>query len=259
MLTAGKLSPLVLERAVLSHLRELATAPSCIEAYENVVVPASQGEDAAVLRLSKIIPDSSDNLIVVGADPITGANDPELAGSLAVFVNGNDVLVQGGMPEWMTLTLLVPVGTEEDTLARVVLGVVRAAKVLGMVVVGGHTEVTDAVNKIVVAGTMLGSLHPKLEGRPVLTGGLRLGDSVLLTKSAALEGTAILLTDRRDYLLAEKVFFKALWIWRKSLLLIHLTKFRYMLRCGPCCLQLDRTCLQCMIPPKVALQMRSMK
>merc|ERR1712150_11684 len=115
---------------------------------------ASVGEDAAVLRVPQM--DGRDALVVVGADPITGADDPEMAGALAVYINANDVMVQGGSPQWMTLTLLVPVGTSEATLSSVISGVCKAARHLGLVVVGGHTEVTDAVQKVIVSGTLLG-------------------------------------------------------------------------------------------------------
>lgn len=206
MLAEGKVPPEVLERAVLSQLRKLTTLSSCAEVSQKLVVGAGQGEDAAVLRLSQRIPDSSDNLIVVGSDPITGAGAPRMVGALAVYVNANDVLVQGGVPGWMTLTLLVPLGTTEKDLTEVVAGAVEAAAVLGLVIVGGHTEVTDSVRKIIASGTLLGPLHPKLEGRPVRTGGLRIGDSLLLTKSAALEGTYILLSDREEYLVGQGVF-----------------------------------------------------
>lgn len=129
-----------------------------------------------------------------------------MAGALAVYVNSNDVLVQGGVPKWMTLTLLVPVGTPESHLGDVVAGVCEAAERIGLVVVGGHTEVTESVQKTVVCGTMLGSLHPNLRGRQVPTGGMRAGDVLLLTKSAALEGTGIILNDRGAELCRRGVF-----------------------------------------------------
>jgi hydrogenase maturation factor len=60
-------------------------------------------------------------------------------------------------------------------------------------VTGGHTEVTDAVTRPVVAGDMQGVL---VAPRVVTAGGARPGDVVVLTKGAAIEGTAILAHER---------------------------------------------------------------
>lgn len=195
MNTPGKLPPAVLERLVLAPLRRLTSQSSCSDSARAVSLGAAAGEDAAVLRVGATAP-GADAFVVVAADPITGAEDPRMAGALAVYVNSNDVLVQGGVPSWMTLTLLVPVGTTEHQLSELMGGVCEAAAEIGVVVVGGHTEVTESVQKTVVCGTLLGPLHPGLEGRQVPTGGMRAGDRILLTKAAALEGTAILLNDR---------------------------------------------------------------
>jgi len=201
MNNAGKLPPAFLERLVL---RQLASQANCHGSASAVAIGAGIGEDAAVLRMPAL--HGGDALVVVAADPITGAEDPRMAGALAVYVNANDVLVQGGVPSWMTLTLLVPVGTSETYLGDVITGVCEAAERLGIVVVGGHTEVTESVQKAVVCGTLLGALHPELKGRQVPTGGMRVGDKILLTKSAGLEGTAILLNDRGSVLCGKGVF-----------------------------------------------------
>lgn len=57
---------------------------------------------------------------------------------------------------------------------------------------GGHTEVTDAVNKLIVSCTAIGK--GKL-GRAVATAGAQEGDMIVVTKKLAMEGTSIVLND----------------------------------------------------------------
>jgi hydrogenase maturation factor len=72
-----------------------------------------------------------------------------------------------------------------------------ACRGLGIAVTGGHTEVTDAVTRPIVAGDMQGLL---IGSRIIGAAGARIGDVVLMTKAAGLEGTAILATERADAL-----------------------------------------------------------
>jgi hydrogenase maturation factor len=72
-----------------------------------------------------------------------------------------------------------------------------ACRALGVAVTGGHTEVTDAVTRPVVAGDMQG---PLIASRVITAAGARPGDRLLLTKVAGIEGTAILAQERADEL-----------------------------------------------------------
>ncbi len=54
---------------------------------------------------------------------------------------------------------------------------------------GGHTEITDSVNKTVVVGQMVGTAK---RSRLLDKKRIRRGDQILLTKALAVEGTAIL-------------------------------------------------------------------
>jgi len=60
---------------------------------------------------------------------------------------------------------------------------------LQVALVGGHTEVSDAVNQAVVVGQMLGVAGPS---GIVKTGGLRPGDKVLQLGAAPVEGAAVM-------------------------------------------------------------------
>ena len=146
-----------------------------------VVVPPRVGEDAAALDLADA------GLLVVHGDPITlGGED---VGRAAVLVNVNDIAAAGAEPRWLLATVLLPVGTTpSQALARLrdLDAAVAAAEVT---LVGGHTEVTDAVTRPVVSLTALGTV-PRAGLRDKRS--TRAGDRVLLTKELAMEGAALL-------------------------------------------------------------------
>jgi hydrogenase maturation factor len=68
----------------------------------------------------------------------------------------------------------------------------RAAEQLDVAVAGGHTEITDGIDRPIVAGFMLGETE---DGKYVTSRGAKPGDSIIVSKSIGLEGTAILATE----------------------------------------------------------------
>jgi hydrogenase maturation factor len=73
-----------------------------------------------------------------------------------------------------------------------------AARDLKMAIIGGHCEVTPGLSNPIVIGCALGITN---KGRYVTAGGAKPGDKLILTKSAGIEGTAILATERYNLLL----------------------------------------------------------
>ncbi|MBO0707085.1 MAG: hypothetical protein J2P43_03530 [Candidatus Dormibacteraeota bacterium] len=137
------------------------------------------GEDACALDVG------APSTLVVATDPITfGGASP---GRSAVLVNANDVAVTGARPRWFLATALLPPGSTEESVEDLFGELRGALGAVGAVLVGGHTEVTDAVNRPVVAGQMLG-----LATHLIPTGGLRAGDVVLQIGPAPVEGAAVL-------------------------------------------------------------------
>jgi len=138
------------------------------------------GEDAAVIDLG-------DRLLVAAADPITFATDE--IGRYVVAVNANDVAVRGATPRWLLATVLLPRGTTSDDVRALMADLAAACRVLTVDLIGGHTEVTDAVTRPLVAGVMLGEVE---SDRLVTTGRARPGDALVLGGALAIEGTAVL-------------------------------------------------------------------
>ncbi len=177
----GKLPPSMLLRYVIG--RTGAKDPS-------VIVGPSIGEDAAIIDLG------DGRVLVVHSDPITGA--VELLGWLAVHVPCNDVAVRGVRPRWLLPVLYFPEGASEELVDSVTAQIDGAAGELGVAVVGGHSEFTPGLDRPLVSSTAMGIGE---RGRYVTTGGARVGDAVVMTKTVGIEGTAILSTDFAELLL----------------------------------------------------------
>ena len=155
---------------------------------KEVIVGPSVGIDGAVLDLG-------DKSLVVSMDPITGA--VERIGWLAVNVNANDVATFGVEPAFLFSCILVPENADRKLVETISAQMNAAAKDLGIAIVGGHCESTPGLTKPIVVGCTMGLTE---KGRYVTAAGAKPGDKLILTKSAGIEGTAILATDREPEL-----------------------------------------------------------
>ena len=149
----------------------------------DVILGAVFGEDVALTRVG-------DDVLVSHLDPIVGAvND---IGWLAVHVACNDIATSGAPPRWVQLLVLVPKPEDTEMLEKIMGDVERAAREVGVSIIGGHTGYSAALSRPLVAVTALGTLSGR---NAVLTGSAQPGDKILVSKGIALEGTAILASD----------------------------------------------------------------
>ncbi len=176
---SGKLSPSELERLVLGRLG--VRRP-------DVLVHAALGEDAAVIAMG-------DQACVITTDPLTGAVAE--AGWFAVHIACNDLAAMGAEPVGVLATLLFPERSEPADIERTMIDVDRAARELGIEVLGGHTEITGGLTAPIIVMAAVGRAPID---RIVTSSGARPGDALVLTKAAGLEGTAILAVDLADEL-----------------------------------------------------------
>jgi hydrogenase maturation factor len=151
----------------------------------SVILGSSIGEDAALVALGK-------KVLVLKTDPVTGATAD--LGWLAVHINANDVACRGAKPRWFLCDLLLPENSDSSLVDVVMKQVDKAAKQIGVSVVGGHTEVTPGLKRPILAGYMAGIVE---KGKFITSSGARPGDHVIMTKSAGIEGTAVLASDYR--------------------------------------------------------------
>lgn len=147
------------------------------------------GEDAAVINVG-------DRYLVVGTDPVTFATDQ--IGRYAVHVNANDIAVLGARPMWFFVVLLLPQShTTPDLAATIMADVLRTCEELGVSLGGGHTEITQGLDRPILVGQMLGEVVPT---RLVRKSRVAVGDLILLTRGVAIEGTAILAREKSERL-----------------------------------------------------------
>jgi hydrogenase maturation factor len=173
MLRLGKLDNDDLERLVLKKFRRVRP--------ETLSFP-TVGQDCATLDLGG-------DLVVLSCDPITSASIAHL-GRLTVHVCCNDAAAAGAEPVGLLVTLLMPPSGTMEEISRIADDLSAAAQLANVDILGGHTEVTDAVTRAVTS-TMIVARQPRNHALR----GMRPGDGIVMTKWAALEGTTILAED----------------------------------------------------------------
>jgi hydrogenase maturation factor len=157
-----------------------------------VVLGPAAGIDGAVL-------DVGSKNAIVSMDPITGA--VERIGWEAININANDVATFGVEPAFFFSCLLLPENADSEIVQTIATQMNAAAKQLGIAIVGGHCESTPGLSNPIVVGCTMGLTE---KGKYVTAAGAKSGDKLILTKSAGIEGTAILASDREEQL--KKVF-----------------------------------------------------
>ena len=180
MLKVGKLDSDLLEKIVFKKITfrrpEVLTRPGI-------------GEDCAVV-------DFGTYECVMSTDPITAA--VEDIGRLAIDISCNDIASNGVEPLGIMLTVMLPEGTTTADVEAIMSQAAAASEALGVEIIGGHTEITNAVNKPIIVSTAIGR-GEKWASKHRET--MRPGDFILLTKTAGLEGTAIIASDYENDLL----------------------------------------------------------
>ncbi len=157
----------------------------------DLLIKAGVGEDIAAADIQ------AQEVLILKSDPITFATDA--IGNYAVLVNANDIATCGAEPRWLLTTLLFPSQSSGSEIQHIMRGLNHVALQYGITLCGGHTEITDAVTRPVVVGSLVGTVAKK---SLVDKKSMQAGDSILFTKSVAVEGTAIIAREMTDKLLS---------------------------------------------------------
>lgn len=176
----GKIPETVLKRSVFKQIHHRR---------DEILVRPGVGEDCAILELQP------DEVIVMSTDPITGTVNE--IGTFAVHITANDIASSGAEPIGILLTIILPDNASELDLKAIMQDVEKVCKELDMEVMGGHTEVSKAVNQPIVSVTGVGKIK---KSEMLKTAGLVPGQELVLTKWAGLEGTAIIARDKEEVL-----------------------------------------------------------
>lgn len=168
----GKIPETILKRSVLNQISHRR---------EEVLVGPAVGEDCSVISISE------DEVIVMSTDPITGTVQD--IGTLAVHITANDIASSGAEVIGIMVSILLPENTVEAELRCLMHDVDKVCEQLEIEVLGGHTEVTKAVNQPIITVTGVGKMK---KSNMIRTSGAMPGQEIVMTKWAGLEGTAIL-------------------------------------------------------------------
>jgi len=170
----GKIPTEVLVRNVLRYRGKVD---------RSVMMGSSVGEDAALISHRK-------DVLVLTTDPVTGASSD--IGWVCVHVNANDIACRGAIPRWFLCDILLPEGAGVRTLNLIMSQINSAAREVSVAIVGGHTEVTPGLDRPIIVGYMMGLAK---RGKFVTSSGARPGDTIVMTKTVGIEGTAVLAAD----------------------------------------------------------------
>lgn len=178
----GKIPETVLKRSVFKQIRHRR---------EEVLVSAGVGKDCAVFAVEP------EEAVVISTDPITGTVNE--IGRLAVHITVNDIASSGAEPIGILLSIILPENAAEQDLKQMMKEIEEVCAALNIEVMGGHTEVSRAVNQPLVTVTGVGKIK---RNTIITTGDLKPSQELVMTKWAGLEGTAILAKDREAELLS---------------------------------------------------------
>lgn len=155
---------------------------------DDILIGPGVGEDVAAIEFG-------DMACVVSTDPITGTAME--VGRLAVHISCNDIASSGFAPMALLMTIMAPEGTGAEDIERIMIQANGEAAKLGVQIIGGHTEITTAVNRILVSTTAFGKGD---KNKIITSSGAQVGDRIYVTKSPGIEGVGIIAYEKEDEL-----------------------------------------------------------
>ena len=177
---AGKLKESILKRSVLKQLHKR---------NDRIIGHPSFGNDFGAIEPAE------GEVVVLSTDPVTLAKE-EIA-SIAVLSALNDVACSGAKPVGILVNLLLPTSCNEQQLKDLIKELENACEAGGVDVIGGHTEVTRAVQSPLITITAAGVV---LKEKMLHSSNVCPGMDIIATKWVALEGTAILAKEQETLL-----------------------------------------------------------
>ena len=179
MLKNGKISENILKRSVLKQIRT--------KGEEVIVGPFAGGDYSAVNGLEDVIVSSINPVVLYEISDI----------KRGINTVCNDIAVSGATIKGILASVLLPLGSEERDIKNIMSYLETEAKVLDINIIGGHTEVLDAVNKPVITLSGIGEVRKE---DLICMRNAKPSDDIILTKWVGLEGTSIIAKDKEESL-----------------------------------------------------------
>lgn len=176
----GKISESVLKRSVLKRMKNRR---------EDVLLGPGVGEDAAAIEVGL------EDVVMLTTDPVTATTHD--MGAYGVYAVANDLLAGGARPVGVLCNIILPPNSREIMIKRIMDEIETCCRELDMQILGGHTEVTAAVNQPVLTVSGVGKCK-KFEISPMKK--FSSGDVLVMTKWAGAQGAAILAKDHEEQL-----------------------------------------------------------
>ncbi len=177
----GKIPVNVLKHSVLSQLHSKR---------DEVIGGAGIGKDCAALSMPEGILMTCQKEAEVGAEA-DSLSLGQVSMAHAITVCANNLAAGGAEPLAFEVTLLLPEGTEHETVKSLMQQADQAAAALKAQIMGGQTRVTKAVSSVLAVVTGYGAAGA------ILPGG-RPGQDVVVSKWIGLEGTSVLAREYRE-------------------------------------------------------------
>ncbi|MCR5216071.1 MAG: hypothetical protein K6C69_03975 [Lachnospiraceae bacterium] len=178
----GKVSESILKRSVLNEIRNKDAS---------VLIGPGIGQDAAVVS-------SSDYTVVATT---TYTMDTEYAAYYAVTRVAGDLACKGGRLSHVTCNLTFPTKFDEKRLKAIVRQLRDTLASYGASIVGGHTEISEAVISPILVVTGMGpAIHKDQLQTSKHHHQVQEGDEILLSKWLGMEGACLALAYEKEAL-----------------------------------------------------------
>jgi len=173
----GKISSTFLERIIY---------PKLGARRDEVLVGPASGVDTCVIKIG------SNEVLVVSTDPLSLIPDlgPEDSAWMSVNLLVNDLSTSGLSPQYLMTDLNLPPDLPDEVLIRYWNAFSNECSRLGIAIVGGNTGKFEGCDLTIIgAGTAFAVGSKNIV---VASSGAKLGNSIILTKGAAISATGIL-------------------------------------------------------------------
>jgi len=175
--SAGKISSVLMENLIYPNLGTKR---------KEILVGPGAGLDTCVIDLGqeKVLVASTDPLSLI---PQLGTED---SAWMSVNLLANDLSTSGLSPQYMMVDLNLPPQLSDDTLSSYWKALSEECAALGIAIVGGNTGKFEGCDLTIVgSGT---TIAVGTRGKVVSSSGANVGDSIILTKGAAISTTGLL-------------------------------------------------------------------